>query len=46
MKFEWDSKKNKINIQKHGISFEEACFVFNDPNILSIADEEHSLDEE
>ena len=24
MKFEWDEKKQKINIQKHGIDFDEA----------------------
>ena len=24
MKFEWDENKNKINLQKHGVSFEEA----------------------
>jgi uncharacterized DUF497 family protein len=44
--FEWDERKNKTNILKHKISFEEACSVFNDPNILSILDEEHSQSEE
>lgn len=29
--FEWDEKKNKINKSKHGISFDEAIFVFFDP---------------
>ena len=28
MKFEWDEKKNLLNIRKHGISFEEAAFVY------------------
>lgn len=31
MVFEWDENKNKINIQKHGISFKEAREVFADP---------------
>ena len=29
MVFEWDEKKNQINLRKHGISFEGAVFVFN-----------------
>ena len=28
MKFEWDENKNKINIQKHKIPFEEAKTIF------------------
>lgn len=42
IKFEWDENKNKSNFQKHEINFEQACSVFNDPNILSIFDREHS----
>ena len=38
MNFEWDEKKNKANIKKHGISFEEACHIFADPNMLLIPD--------
>lgn len=29
--FEWDTKKAQINFRKHGVSFDEACTVFNDP---------------
>lgn len=29
--FEWDENKNQINIEKHGISFEDAIHVFNGP---------------
>jgi uncharacterized protein len=29
--FEWDESKNKDNRKKHGIWFEEAQFVFDDP---------------
>lgn len=42
MKFEWDIRKEKINIKKHGISFEQASFVFSDPFSLSRFDDEHS----
>jgi len=31
MKFEWDEIKNKLNQQKHGISFEEAKKIFLGP---------------
>lgn len=30
MKFEWDERKNKLNIQKHGCSFQQASKVFFD----------------
>ena len=36
MLFEYDPKKNISNIQKHGVSLEEACTVFADP-LLQIA---------
>jgi len=36
--FVWDSQKNNINMKKHGISFEEAQEVFQDPLHLSILD--------
>ena len=38
MKFEWDENKNRINQQKHGISFEEAKEVFEDPLHISKLD--------
>ena len=28
MDFEWDEKKNKANIYKHGLSFEQARLIF------------------
>lgn len=46
MKFEWDEEKNRINQQKHGISFETAMMVFNDDNRIEIYDFEHSVDED
>jgi uncharacterized protein len=44
--FEWDIKKARDNVRKHKISFERAATVFRDPNMRSIADNEHSNDEE
>ena len=35
MRFEWDETKNDANRRKHGLSFETACRVFEDPLILS-----------
>jgi len=46
MLFEWDPKKSESNIRKHGISFDEARQVFNDPLHLSILDERFSYFEE
>ena len=46
LKFEWDETKNQTNIEKHGISFEEACSVFRDTDALIISDEEHSQNED
>jgi uncharacterized DUF497 family protein len=31
MRFEWDDDKNRINQRKHGISFETAIKVWDDP---------------
>ena len=44
--FEWDENKNKANVQKHGISFNEAMTVFSDENALLIRDDEHSAYED
>ena len=44
--FEWDEQKNASNKVKHGISFEEACSVFQDSRALVIPDLDHSDDEE
>ena len=46
IKFEWDENKNKVNIIKHGISFEEATTVFSDEESIIIVDERHSNEEE
>ena len=46
MKFKWDKNKEKINIQKHGVSFEQASYVFADPYALNRFDDEHSTAED
>ena len=46
MKFEWDEEKNRINKTKHGISFETAAYVFDDPNYIEMYDFEHSITED
>lgn len=40
--FEWDRRKNEINIEEHGISFFEAQKAFLDPNRIIAEDSEHS----
>ena len=39
MIFEWDESKNRSNKVKHGIDFESAITVFDDPLMLSRVDE-------
>jgi len=43
--FEWDQNKSEKNERKHGITFEEAKTVFNDPLAITIDDPNHSYDE-
>jgi len=45
-KFEWDTKKAEINFDKHGVSFEEASTVFNDPLAVIFDDPAHSFGEQ
>ena len=44
--FDWSEAKAAINFNKHGVSFELASSVLNDPRILTVADTEHSESEE
>lgn len=43
--FEWDSKKDLENRDKHGVSFFEAQKAFLDTNRLIAEDLEHSINE-
>ena len=44
--FNWDNEKNSSNINKHGITFEEATTVFDDDDAIFIRDDKHSQNEE
>ena len=46
LRFDWDPAKEKTNIRKHGVSFEEARTVFYDENAIQFFDPDHSEDEE
>ena len=46
LKFEWDEEKERINRQKHGISFETASYVFRDEHYIEMYDFEHSMEED
>ncbi|MEK6683472.1 MAG: BrnT family toxin [Nitrospirota bacterium] len=46
LRFEWDETKNRANIRKHGVSFEEAQTVFLDENAIRFFDPDHSEDED
>ncbi|MDD2499401.1 MAG: BrnT family toxin [Geobacter sp.] len=46
MKFEWDTQKERQNIEKHKITFVDAGHVFADPWQLNLFDEDHSDDED
>ena len=45
MDFEWDPEKARANESKHGISFLEACEVFDDDHSSIVLDPDHSTDE-
>jgi uncharacterized protein len=44
MDFEWDEVKNRSNLAKHGISFEEAARVFAGPRFSEV-DDRHAYGE-
>lgn len=46
MQFDWDESKAERNLSKHGVSFEEAKTVFDDPLYVDFYDPDHSEDEE
>lgn len=46
IRFEWDEAKNRTNIKKHGMSFQEAQTVFLDENAVRFFDPDHSNDED
>lgn len=46
LRFRWDPRKAVGNVRKHGVTFEEATTVFGDRLSVTIADPDHSVDEQ
>ena len=46
MRFEWDEDKAQANAKKHGVSFEQAQEIFDDPRAVPFEDLQHSDPEE
>lgn len=45
IEFEWNPDKAALNLEKHGVSFQEAATVFNDPLSVTFPDPDHSIGE-
>lgn len=39
MQFDWDPKKAKANLAKHGVAFEQATKAFDDPFAIELDDD-------
>ena len=46
LRFNWDEAKNRENIKKHAISFDEAQTAFFDAHAARFFDPDHSQDED
>lgn len=46
MNYEWDEPKAASNLDKHGVSFQEAATVFADPLYIDFYDPDHSVNEQ
>ena len=46
MDFEWDENKARMNEAKHGVAFDAAATVFDDPYARLIPDPDHSAEED
>ena len=46
MRFEWDENKDRENRKKHGVSFSEAQYAFNDKHRVIAEDRKHSTQSE
>ena len=46
MAFEWDAEKASANVEKHGVSFEEAASTWDDDMAVTRGDARHSWDED
>ncbi len=45
MDYSWDEEKAASNLEKHGVTFQEAASVFDDPLFVDFYDPDHSIDE-
>lgn len=45
MKFDWDETKNKLNIEKHGLDFEDAKELFINGTLLRLEDTRNEYNE-
>ena len=41
MDFEWDQRKAKENLRKHGVDFADAVIALEDENALTVEDPDH-----
>lgn len=46
LQFQWDKKKAKSNKKKHGVSFQDATTLFNDPKLFTKQDTRHDYGED
>lgn len=46
LRFLWDPRKAGSNERRHGVGFQEATTVFDDPLSVTIPDPDHSVDEQ
>jgi uncharacterized DUF497 family protein len=46
VEFEWDEKKARANVAKHGVTFHEAASVFGDPLALTFRDPDRATRED
>jgi uncharacterized DUF497 family protein len=42
VQFDWDKRKQRVNREKHGVTFQEARSALNDPHRVSRLDLDHS----
>ncbi len=43
--YEWDDAKSKTNVEKHGITFEEASTIFSDEHCFTFEDSRYDYGE-
>ncbi|WP_071924841.1 BrnT family toxin [Luteibacter rhizovicinus] len=45
LNFEWHAAKARSNLSKHGVSFETARLIFNDPHYVEMPRPDHCVEE-